>query len=169
MDGINLIQPNSVPHFSFGHFRLKSPRDDIQSKFLELIGSAQESIYIMIYGFHLPALTDLLIAKHQAGLDVRLILDLSQSKGKAESEEVQKLKDAGLNLIIGTSPVAHQIMHEKETIIDGKRVLSGSWNYSLSAQKQVNHMDFFYSKEMAADSIFDFNQLWQEILAEGHK
>src|SRR5215469_3497648 len=121
---------------------LFAPFDDTTAAFLAFVASAKKSLCINIYGFHLPALTATLIAKHQAGVRVSLILDHSQEQGKAEQTEVQKLVDAGVPLLVGTSPVHGQILHSKFTVVDGASVEHGSWNYSLSASMQSNDMHF---------------------------
>jgi len=135
--------------FLFGIKSLFSPQDDIQAEIIKEVQDAKETILMAIYGFHLPPLTDLLIEKHQQGVKVQCILDLSQSKGKAEKSQVEKLIQAGIDTVIGTSPKAQQIMHEKGMCIDGLHVITGSYNFSTSAAEQVNHMDFIYSKDRA--------------------
>ena len=129
---------------------LMAPWDDTTGAFLDFLDSAKQSIVVSIYGFHLPRLTDLLIAKHQAGLKVSVILDHTQAEGKAEAGEVQKLLDAGVPLLIGTSPVHRQILHLKATVVDGERVTHGSWNYSLSASQQLNDLHFVEDAGVAA-------------------
>lgn len=121
---------------------LFAPFDDTAGEFLRFVNTAQHSIDVQIYGFHLPALTDTLIAKHKAGVRVSLILDHTQEAGKAEASEVAKLLAAGVPLLVGTSPVHRQILHSKFTVIDGESVEHGSWNYSLSASQQSNDMHF---------------------------
>ena len=128
---------------------LFAPYDATTEEYLAFVASAQRDIRLIIYGYHLPALTALLIAKHQAGVKVNVILDHSQAEGHAESAEVQKLVDAGVPLLIGTSPVHHQILHTKATIIDECAVESGSWNYSLSASQQSNTLTFVHDAEYA--------------------
>lgn len=158
-----------MKHFSFGIKTLYSPDDDIHSELIKEVTEAQESILMMIYGFTLPDLTDLLIQKHQAGVKVQCVMDLSQSRGKTEKVQVQKLLDAGLDVVIGTSPVAHQIMHEKGLCLDGARTITGSWNFSTSAAKQVNHMDFIYSEDRAAKFTEFFNEIRQSMIDKGGK
>lgn len=121
---------------------LFAPFDDTTAAFLAFVSSARKSLDVNIYGFHLPALTATLIAKHRAGVRVSIILDHSQEQGKAERGEVQKLVDAGVPLLVGTSPVHGQILHSKFTVVDGHSVEHGSWNYSLSASQQSNDMHF---------------------------
>lgn len=143
---------------------LFAPFDDTQGEFLKFIESAQERIDMVIFGLHLPPLTDILIAKHQAGVKVSLLLDHSQAEGKAESTEVQRLVAAGVPLTIGTSPVHRQILHSKFTVVDGARVEHGSWNYSLSASAQSNTM-CFVEGEGARDYAVKFQRHHDRLLA----
>lgn len=128
---------------------LFAPFDRTTEEYLAFVNSARQSVFILIYGMHLPLLTEALIAKHQAGVKVNIILDHSQSAGRAEAQEVQKLVDAGVPLLIGTSPVHGQILHTKATIIDENAVESGSWNYSLSASQQSNTLTFVHDADYA--------------------
>ena len=136
-----------------------APYEDTTGAFLDFIKSAKKSITVLIYGWHLPAMTDALIAKHQAGVKVALILDHTQAEGKAEAGEVQRLVDAGIPFLVGTSPVHHQILHSKFTVVDGKAVEVGSWNYSTSASQQSNTLTFIESKAYAKT----FMQHWTTI------
>lgn len=143
---------------------LFSPFDDTTAEFLAFVASAQQSIDVNIYGFHLPPLTDLLIQKHQAGVRVSLILDHSQEQGKAEQSEVDKLLAAGVPLLIGTSPVHGQILHSKFCVVDGAKVEHGSWNYSLSASQQSNDMHFIEHPGYAAAYLQHHNAIRSFIL-----
>ncbi len=130
---------------------LFAPFDDTTGEFLKFISTAEKSLDINIYGWHLPKMTDILVAKHQAGVRVSIILDHSQESGKAEQSEVQKLLDAGVPLLVGTSPVHGAILHGKWTVVDSKAVTHGSWNYSLSASQQLNDLHFIEHEEYARE------------------
>lgn len=143
---------------------LFSPFDDSTGAFLEFIASAQRSIYVCIYGFHLKPLTDALIAKHQAGVSVNVILDHSQAEGIAEAAEVERLVKGGVPLLIGTSPVHGQILHSKFTIVDGAAVESGSWNYSTSAAFQSNTQTYVRDAGYAAAYLDHYHRLRAFIL-----
>ena len=166
MNNINLLQLPQVPYYSSGFKRLWSPWHDIQGELLKEVGKAQKRIRVTMYGFTLQPLIDLLIQKHQAGLDVKVILDLSQSKGVAEAPQVKRLQDAGVDVVIGKSPVAGQILHEKCISIDDDRLISGSYNTSASAAKQFNHMDFIYAKDLVDTFNTIFDILRAEVLKE---
>jgi phosphatidylserine/phosphatidylglycerophosphate/cardiolipin synthase-like enzyme len=155
-----------MPEFDFSFKTLWSPDDNVWSEILATINGAQKSILMMIYAFTKPELCDAIIAKHNAGLTVQCVLDLSQSTGTAERVQVQRLKDAGIDVVIGTSPVAHQIMHEKALIVDGTLTMTGSFNFSDSAETQVNHMDFVGSIDRAQVLSGFFQEIRTKMLAQ---
>jgi phosphatidylserine/phosphatidylglycerophosphate/cardiolipin synthase-like enzyme len=141
-----------------------APWDDTTGKLIEYMQGATKSLFIVIYGFHLPKLTDLLIAKFEAGVEIGLILDHSQAAGVAERGEVQRLVEAGVPLLIGTSPVHGQILHSKFAVRDGLDVESGSWNYSISAAQQSNTMTFISDPAYAAGFLFHYHRLHAAII-----
>ena len=126
-----------------------SPEEDVKQPFLNFIRSARKSIVISIFGFHIPELTDALIAQHSAGVQVELIFDHSQAQGQAEAPELAKLLAAGVPFLIGTSWVEGQLLHAKVTIVDQEWVEDGSWNYSESASKQDNSFRITHSPQLA--------------------
>jgi phosphatidylserine/phosphatidylglycerophosphate/cardiolipin synthase-like enzyme len=150
-------------------YRLYSPYDDIQGALLAEVKQAKERILMLIYSFHLPPLTDILIEKHKAGLLIQCGFDLSQSRGKEERQEVQRLIAAGLDIVIGTSPVHNQIMHEKAIALDNSVLISGSYNFSLSAEQQVNHCDFMYSPEMVERFAEEFAKIRAVMKGEANR
>src|SRR5258707_7175194 len=143
---------------------LFSPWDSTQARFLDWVSSTKESLYVCIYGFHLPALTDDLIRLHGSGVNVGIILDHTQAQGRAEASEVQRLVTASVPLLIGTSPVHAAIIHSKFAIRDRLDVESGSWNYSLSASQQSNTMTFISHADYAAAYLEHYHRLHAAVL-----
>jgi len=135
-----------------------SPQDDTLKTFLEFIAAAQKKIRIADYSFNIDPLVDLLIEKHNAGVDVRLVLDKSQSAGVTEKPEVKKLHAAKVRFVIGTSE-KHKIMHNKFTIVDDAWVQSGSWNYTNAASDEDN----FFDIEHSVDRAMFFTADWQKM------
>jgi phosphatidylserine/phosphatidylglycerophosphate/cardiolipin synthase-like enzyme len=62
-----------------------------------------------------------------------LCLDKTQSAG--ENSTHRELESAGIEIVIKKTGV---LEHNKFCVIDNKRVIVGSWNFSESAQKQDN-------------------------------
>jgi hypothetical protein len=98
----------------------------------------------------------------------RFLFDKSQAAGHAEAPIIADLKTkipAG-QMAVGTSDVAHQILHTKAVVLlypDGTGwTLTGSYNLSASAAKQFNIVDIVRSRSRAElfaskiDSMFDW-------------
>lgn len=126
-----------------------SPDDDTQQVFLDLLSQAHQTIHIAIYSWHLPIAMDAVKAAIARGVKVYLLMDHSQSTGHYEAPEVQGLVDLGAVVVIGTSRL-HAILHDKYVVVDGLHVLSGSWNFSLSASKEANFLTVVSNPEFAA-------------------
>ena len=151
--------------------RLITPYADGLSAFDAFLASAAQPgarLSTMIYGCTLQPFFDALIAAHRAGCDVRVIFDHTQAAGRAEAPQIERLMAAGLedgkHCLIGTSPVHHQIVHLKATVIrtpDGRAVVEdGSWNYSVSASQQLNDLCFTESDALARYYEQAFDRLW---------
>lgn len=113
-----------------------APDDDTQAAFISFIQGAKDQILVADYSFNLPQFTTIMPTLKANGVDIKFVLDRSQSFGKTEKPIVQQLKDDGFDVVIGTSD-KHQIMHDKFVIVDDK-VLYGSWNFTTNASKEDN-------------------------------
>jgi phosphatidylserine/phosphatidylglycerophosphate/cardiolipin synthase-like enzyme len=136
-----------------------SPQDDTIAEFEKLLNSATKSIYLADYSFNMPQVVTILIDKMKAGLDVKLVLDRSQSAGKSEVPEINQLHAAGVPTVIVESS-DHQIMHNKFTIIDGDICQAGSWNYTATAADENNFYFVFNSIDIAQVFEKDFSDMW---------
>lgn len=125
-----------------------TPAQSGLAAYLKFLDKTQTSVYIAIYGLTENSIGDKLIELHQKGKTVKVLADRSQAKGRAGKALILRLRAAGIEVIIGTSPRSG-IMHNKFTIIDGIWVEDGSWNYSASADKQGNLLNFIRSKKRA--------------------
>lgn len=139
-----------------------SPEDDTLRAFLDFIGTAEKKIRIADYSFNLEPLVDLLIKKHNAKVDVRLVLDKSQSVGVSEKPAIERLKKAKIKFVVGTSD-KHKIMHNKFTIIDDEWVQSGSWNYTNAASDEDNFFDIEHSHDRASVFTADWQKMYDWI------
>lgn len=139
-----------------------SPEDDTKSAYLAWVKTATKGIYIADYSFNMVELVDTLIEKYKSGIPVKLVLDKSQSHGSTEEPEVQRLREANIPLMVGTSP-EHHIMHSKYTVIDGNQVEYGSWNYTEVASKESNFIIIENNEAMALLFLKDWNLQWDWI------
>lgn len=147
----------------FNHRRFYfSPKQDVTKAFLSFVGKAKREVLIADYSFNLKPLVDLLIQKHKSGVDVRLVLDRSQSKGSTEEPELALLRQAGIPMMVGTSS-DHHIMHDKYAVVDGKWVEHGSWNMTRVASLESNFIVIEENRKVAGIFAADWGYQWSWI------
>ena len=111
-----------------------SPVDDVHGALVYVIGAAQRSVVLGMYGFDDQELADTLKQKLQAdGVYVQLTLDSSQAGGVHERVILSGEDYPASSVAIGRSEKG-QIMHLKEGIVDGTILFTGSTNWSNSGE-----------------------------------
>lgn len=130
-----------------------TPYDDGLAAYIALLSGAKKSIYVATYSMTDKSIVDKLIElKNLRNVQIHILLDFSETQGRsAGSEEaaISALKQAGIEVVTGNSERAHQLMHDKYTVIDDEWVESGSWNYTRAANKQDNVFDIIRSPKRA--------------------
>lgn len=114
-----------------------SPEDDVSAQLVRLIGTAKEQINVAIFGFTDEAIAQALIEAKQRGVAVQVYRDKLQSKEKNQTRINKLLTDNKIPLKIKQSGL---LMHMKMLLIDGKDVITGSYNWSEGAKKQDNDL-----------------------------
>lgn len=147
-----------------------APYDDVASQLVALAHSATSSIHIDIYGFTYGPLMDALITAHQRGVNVHVVADHSQAEGTAERPAIQRLVDAGIDVLITVSSRG-AIDHSKYLLVDAELGIAapqsavgfGSFNFSESATKQDNT----FSVRNDAQLVAAFLANWQQVHDDG--
>ncbi len=109
-----------------------SPDDGVLANILETVDGAQQEICLLAFSFTSDALGDLLLKKAEAGVRVQGVFDEGQARSNRGSE-YGRLRAAGLNVRLDGNP---GLMHHKVIVIDGETVITGSYNFSASAEKR---------------------------------
>ena len=85
---------------------------------------------------------------------VKVILDKSQRKGRGS--RLHSLLDAGMPVFLDTS---HAIAHNKVIVIDRKRVITGSFNFTAAAERRnAENLLILHSRKLAQEYLMDFQQ-----------
>ncbi len=140
-----------------------SPRDNVHGLLVSLLGSAQHSIVVNMFGYDDDELNQIIQAKlADEHVYVQMSLDRSQAGGVHEKEILAKWNnDAfGNSIAIGTSSVHNAISHLKVVIVDGVYTVKGSTNWSLSGeQQQDNELTLGRNAVIAAETraVLDLN------------
>lgn len=109
-----------------------SPDDGVERRIVELISGATQSIDMLAFSFTSDPIAAAILAKAQAGLAIRIVLDFDQAYSNTGGE-YQNLLDAGLDVRLDGN---WEDMHHKVIVIDGETVITGSYNFSRSAAER---------------------------------
>lgn len=136
-----------------------NPKDrSMQNMILNDIKSAKKTIDVATYNYTDTKTAQALIDAVHRGVKVRLVVD----EDNAQKNVVSDLRDGGVKVIIAES---NGLMHAKYIIIDGKVVISGSANMTLSSFSNDNNFMIRMESEEAADVFTaEFEEMYEDCL-----
>jgi len=135
-----------------------SPDDRVAERIVELIRGAQRSIQIMAFNLTLDEISDAILEKAQAGVVVQGVFDEGQAKN--QGSDVERLAQAGLDVWLDGSP---GLMHHKVIVVDGELIITGSYNFSRSAEERNDeNVLFIFSPELADQYRLEFERVLAE-------
>lgn len=134
-----------------------SPQDGTLEYILRAINSAQESIYFLAYSFTSDELADALIEKSKSGVTVSGVFDEDQYHSNSGTE-FDTLQGAGIDVRLDGNP---RLMHHKVLIIDGKIVITGSYNFSNNAEHINNENTLIiHNQGITAEYLAEFERIF---------
>jgi phosphatidylserine/phosphatidylglycerophosphate/cardiolipin synthase-like enzyme len=101
------------------------------SGLIKQIDGAKKSIKVMAYGFTATNLAEALVRAKRRGVDVGLIQDEKSAQNNRETLPI--LLAAGIEV---RSDGKHAIQHNKVMLIDDDIVITGSYNFTKSAESR---------------------------------
>ncbi len=134
-----------------------SPEDGTQARIVDLINNAQQSIFFMAFSFTADPISEALQAAHTRGIDIAGVFETGQASG--QGGEFFTLSDFGLDVELDGNP---RNMHHKVFIIDGSIVITGSYNFSASAEDRNDENTLIiYSVEIANLYLTEFDRVFE--------
>lgn len=106
-----------------------SPHGGCTEAAISAVGQATSLILVQAYSMTSAPICDALVAAHTRGVTVRVISDRVNIHGRGSV--THDLQAAGIEVVYD---LAHRIAHNKVMIIDGETVITGSFNWSASAE-----------------------------------
>ncbi len=119
-------QPQSLPPIEV-YF---SPRGGCTEAVVKELNDAKDSVLVQAYSFTSVPIAKALVDAHKRGVKIQVILDKSQRTEKYSSADF--VQHAGIPIQIDAQ---HAIAHNKVMVIDGSVVITGSFNFTKSAEE----------------------------------
>ena len=134
-----------------------APENNVEKIIHSRIKKAKASVYFMYFSFTSDDIGELLISRHKEGVKVAGIFE---KRGVNNDYcEYTKMKIEGVPVV--TDNNIH-VMHHKVIIIDGYRVITGSYNLSANANtKNDENIMIIDSREIAALKMKEFVRLYK--------
>ena len=101
------------------------------SGLIKQIDASKKTIKIMAYAFTALPLSDALIKAHRRGVKVQLLQD--EKSAQNDQDAVNQMIAAGIEV---RGDGKHAIQHNKVMLIDDDIVITGSYNFTNSAEKR---------------------------------
>ena len=160
--GPNVVAKTPNPHVTIDGTPIDvyfSPDDHVQAGLVDLINTAQKSIYFMAFSFTTDEIGDAIRARAKDGVAVAGVMDADQVKSNIGTE-FDPFSQAGLDVLRDGNK---GLMHHKVIVIDENTVIFGSYNFTNSAEtKNDENLIVVYNKEIAAQFLAEFQRVYAQ-------
>ncbi|KAI8138376.1 hypothetical protein BJV82DRAFT_673724 [Fennellomyces sp. T-0311] len=135
------------------------PSENSYHTFITALKSAQETLYVCIFSLTDNTTAKALAQAKRRGVDVRIISDNEQRDAKG-SDVIRLHEDEGIPYKMDS---ADQFMHNKFAVIDRRMVLTGSFNWSISARYHNHENVLITNIDSVVQAYHDeFERLWDQ-------
>jgi len=122
---------------------------------VQAIDSARKTVLVQMYALTSRRIVSALVNAKRRGVDVRAIVDRRQlEEDRSDTNAVARLASGGVPVLVDTVP---GLMHNKIMIVDGATVITGSFNYTWSAEhRNAENLLVIHDPTLAAE----YTQNW---------
>ena len=148
-----------------------SPQGKCSAHILREIDQAKKELLVAVYAFTSDDLATALVQARKRGVSVQVVIDREFDAGNEKSKgkffDTQKIP---LRRLSGEKPKAQEketgLMHQKFAVVDRKTVLTGSYNWTHSAERlnDENLLLFRDAGPLAEEYRKAFLRLWERKL-----
>ena len=136
-----------------------SPDDGVADRIYEILNDAEESIYFMAFSFTTDEFGEIIREQAENGLTVAGVMEEEQVKSNIGTE-YDPFKQAKLDVFIDGNEGQ---MHHKTMIVDGQIVITGSYNFSRSAEiRNDENLVIIYNEKIADFFMKEFQRVFQQ-------
>lgn len=136
-----------------------SPGEDCLNAILYQIKGSVNHIDVCLFTISDNRISDELISAHRRGVNLRILTD--NDKVFDKGSDIFKIADAGIDVKVD---MTDNHMHHKFAIFDRKVTLTGSYNWTRSAER-YNHENILISESGKMLHYFqrEFDDLWKDM------
>jgi phosphatidylserine/phosphatidylglycerophosphate/cardiolipin synthase-like enzyme len=135
-----------------------APEDDTAAAIVENIEDAQHRIRFMTFVFTSEEIADAMIERSQAGVTVQGVME-DRNLGSGYSQ-YERLRRQVHDVLPDGNPY---IMHHKVIIIDDETVITGSYNFTKSAEESNDeNVLIIHDPEVAALYVEEFGRVYEQ-------
>lgn len=135
------------------------PSHESVQRLIWYMDSSKTDMVICVFTITNNELRDAVLRAHSRGVKVRVISD--DECMKQEGSDVQYFSNAGLEVMIDTDPAAH--MHNKFLVIDHSVLITGSFNWTVSAvNANQENLVIINDLDLASSYYVHFDKLWSK-------
>lgn len=135
-----------------------SPDDGVADRIFDVLNDAEESIYFLAFSFTTDEFGETIRDKAENGLTVAGVMEEEQVKSNIGTE-YDLFKQAGLDVFTDGNEGQ---MHHKTMIIDGRIVITGSYNFSRSAEiRNDENLVIIYNEKIADFYMQEFQRVYE--------
>jgi len=136
-----------------------SPDDGVANHVFELLSQAEESIYFLAFSFTTDEFGEVIRSKAEDGLTVAGVMEEQQVKSNVGTE-YDLFKQAGLDVFVDGNEGQ---MHHKTMIVDENIVITGSYNFSRSAEtRNDENLIVMHNDKIADFYLNEFQRIYQQ-------
>lgn len=137
-----------------------SPDDGVEERIDEVLRGASKSIDFMVYSFTSDVLSETILARARAGVEVRGVIERDQAPNPGSDYE--RFRQAGLDIRLDSNP---RNMHHKVIIIDDSIVITGSYNFSRSAEEYNDeNVLILYDVRLSEEYLLEFKRIFENAI-----
>lgn len=135
-----------------------SPEDGVAQHVLARLNQAQRSIRFMTFSFTSDPIADAMLRKRAAGLQVQGVFEAQNANGTGS--EFNRLRRGDITVVPDGNCY---IMHHKVIIIDDRTVITGSYNFTSSAERYNDeNLVIIDDSEVAQQYTEEFNRVYAQ-------
>src|SRR5271170_4669919 len=128
--------------------------DDSARPIVEAIAGAKESIRVKMFIFSDPTLLQAVIAAHERGVKVRIMLNPARRDGEKENDQTRELLIAAGVEVIDSNP-AFDVTHEKSMVVDDETAYVKSLNWQTKKLTETRDYAVVTTNKHEVDEIIE--------------